>query len=368
MPSIALNRPSLTYDALRGEIERTVQDVLSSGVWLNGRWTRRFAQEFAAWCGVEHCVTVANGTDALELAMRALKVAHGDEVITVANAGGYTTTACRLVGATPVWVDVRPDTLVLDPNALVDALSERTKLVVATHLYGILVDVAAVRAVLDRVGRRDVRIMEDCAQAHGAARDGRRAGSFGDIAAFSFYPTKNLGALGDAGAVVTNNGELAQAVDCLRQYGFVERFHSRLAFGRNSRMDEIQAAILSVKLPHVDTWNRRRQEILRRYAEGIGRPCVVVGARDPTHVGHPAVIRSPNRAAVMKALVDAAIGVDVHYPVLDCDQESQWGLAGRRMSLKQSALAVDEILTLPCYPGLPEADVDRVIATVNEAG
>jgi dTDP-4-amino-4,6-dideoxygalactose transaminase len=271
------------------------------------------------------------------------------------------------VGAVPVWIDVRADTLVLDPDRIADALSERTKLVVATHLYGVLVDVAAVRAALDRAGRRDVRILEDCAQAPGAMRQGRRAGSFGDIAAFSFYPTKNLGALGDAGAVLTNDPALAEAVDSLRQYGFVERFHSDVPNGRNSRMDELQAAVLSVKLPHVDHWNSRRREIIARYSQGIARSCSVVGARDPTNVGHLAVIRTRDRAAVMKALVDAGIGVGIHYPVLDCDQASQRGLPGRKRALDESELARDEILSLPCYPGLKDSEIDRITAAVNDA-
>jgi dTDP-3-amino-2,3,6-trideoxy-4-keto-D-glucose/dTDP-3-amino-3,4,6-trideoxy-alpha-D-glucose/dTDP-2,6-dideoxy-D-kanosamine transaminase len=367
MPSIAFNQPSLVYESIKPQIDRVIQEVASSGVWLNGRWTRRFAEEFADWCGVSHCVPVANGTDALELAMRALQIGPGDEVITVANAGGYTTIACRLVGATPVWVDVLPETLLLDPDRIKGALSARTKLVVATHLYGGLVDVTAIRAVLDRAGRYEVRILEDCAQAHGAMRQGRRAGSFGDISAFSFYPTKNLGALGDAGAVLTDDPVLAEAVNCLRQYGFVERFHSKVPNGRNSRMDELQAAVLSVKLRYVDEWNRRRREIIACYSEGIDRTRTVVGARDPTNVGHLAVIRTPNRSAVMKALVGAGIGVDVHYPVLDCDQASQRGLPGRKLRLHQSELARNEILTLPCYPGLTDIEIDRIIAVVNDA-
>jgi aminotransferase EvaB len=366
-PYIALNKPSLVYESLRPEIDRVIQEVLSSGVWLNGRWTQRFAEEFAAWCGVDHCVPVANGTDALELVMRALNIGPGDEVITVANAGGFATFACRLVGATPVWIDVRPDTLGLDPERISEALSERTRLVVATHLYGVLVDVAAVRAALDRAGRGDLRILEDCAQAPGAMRQGRRAGSFGDVAAFSFYPTKNLGALGDAGAVLTCDPAIAEAVDRLRQYGFIERFHSGVPNGRNSRMDELQAAILSVKLPHVDDWNRRRREIIARYCERIDRSCTVVGAEDPTNVGHLAVIRTRSRAAVMQALADARVGFGSHYPVLDCDQASQQGLPGRRLALDQSERAREEILSLPCYPGLEDIEIDRIVTLVNDA-
>jgi dTDP-4-amino-4,6-dideoxygalactose transaminase len=245
--AIPICSPVAQYRALQQEIDDVVRRVLASGVWLNGYWTRRFVSEFADWCGVKHCVPVASGSDALEVAMRALRVGPGDEVITAANAGGYATSVCHLLGATPVWVDVWPETLGLNPDCVAAAVTDRTKVVVVTHLFGILAAVERIRDALKQLGRSDIGILEDCAQAHGAAIDGRKAGSFGHIGTFSFYPTKNLGASGDAGAVVTDDADLAERVTELCQYGWKEKYHSETPGGRNSRIDELQAAILSVK-------------------------------------------------------------------------------------------------------------------------
>jgi dTDP-4-amino-4,6-dideoxygalactose transaminase len=352
-------------EALRERIDVAVRGVLSSGVFLNGPWTRQFSREFAEWCGVKHCIPVANGTDALELAMRALKIGPRDEVITAANAGGYATGVCHQLGATPVWIDVQPETLGLDPNRIEAAITDRTRLVVVTHLYGILADVAAIRDAMDRLGRADIRILEDCAQAHGASIKGCKAGSFGDIATFSFYPTKNLGAFGDAGAVVTNIAELSERVDRLRQYGWVEKYHSEISLGRNSRIDELQAAILCIKLPHVDGWNTRRRQIFDNYVTEIKAPNSIVGAMHQANVAHMVIMRTPHRDAVRQALAKAGIASDIHYPVLDCDQTSQRGLPGRKLPLPISERAKDEILTLPCYPELTNSQVGTVIAAVN---
>jgi aminotransferase EvaB len=360
MITVPINDPVRLYRRLQPDIDAVVAQVLSSGGWIDGPFTDRFAADFAAWCGVARCVPVGNGTDALELALRALTVGPGDEVITVANAGGFATSACRLVGATPVWIDVRPDTLGLDTDRIAEAVGERTKVVVATHLYGIVVDVSAIRHALDRIGRSDVRIVEDCAQAHGAIRDGRRAGSLGDIATFSFYPTKNLGALGNAGAVVTNDHGLAERVTRLRFYGWRQQFRKELPFGRNGRMDEIQAAVLCVKLKHVDDWNAERRQILARYAAAAPVTARIVGSSDPANACHHAILRTPDRPAAARAMADAGIATAVHYPILDCDQPSELGLPGRKMPLPVSERARDEILTLPCYPGLTEAEIEQV--------
>jgi aminotransferase EvaB len=365
MSTVAINDPVRLYRRLRPEIDAAVEQALSSGRWIDGPFTDRFAAQFAEWCGVARCVPLANGTDALELALRALSVGPGDEVITVANAGGFTTAACRLVGATPVWVDVRPDTLGLDTERIIEAVGERTKVIVATHLYGVLVDVAAIRQALARIGRGDVRILEDCAHAHGAIRNGRRAGSFGDIAAFSFYPTKNLGALGNAGAVVTDDHALADCVTQLRFYGWKRQFHKELPFGRNGRIDEVQAAVLSVKLGHVDDWNAERRDIVSRYAAAIHAPARIVGTADPGNACHLAVLRTADRSAVVQALAAAGVATSVHYPILDCDQVGDFGLPGRKLPLPVSELARDEIITLPCFPGLTEAEIDAVVRALQ---
>ena len=364
MTPIPINDPVRVYRRLKREIDGAVAQAVSSGRWIDGAFTQAFARDFAAWCGVEHCVPLANGTDALELALRALGVGPGDEVVTAGNGGGFATEACRLVGATPVWSDVREDSLGLDPDALGANVSPRTKVAVATHLYGILADVAGIRAALDRIGRSDVRILEDCAKAHCAARDGQCAGSFGDVAAFSFYPTKNLGAFGDAGAILTNDPALAERVARLRLHGWGERFHQAMPFGRNSRMSEVQAAVLTVKLPWLDRLNAERRGILARYAAAVRAPCRIVGADDPTGVAHLAIVRTPRRRALIEAMTAAGIATDVHYPVLDCDQQSARGLPGRKGRLSVSERARDEILTLPCYPGLADHEIDRVAAVL----
>jgi aminotransferase EvaB len=360
MSAIPINDPVRLYRRLQPEIDAVIAQVTSSGHWIDGVFTEHFAARFAEWCGVSRCVPLGNGTDALELALRALGVGPGDEAITVANAGGFATAACRLVGATPVWIDVRDDTLGLDIDCIAGAISEHTKVVVATHLYGIAVDVAGIRRVLDRIGRSDVRILEDCAQAHGATRDGRKVGSLGDIAAFSFYPTKNLGALGDAGAVVTSDEDLADRVNWLRFYGYREAFHKALPFGRNSRIDEIHAAVLCVKLEHVDEWNAERRRIVARYSEAVRFPVKIVGRPAASNVCHLAVVRTPAREAAQRAMSRAGVGTAIHYPVLDCDHLTESGLPGRKLPLPVSEQARGEILSLPCYPGLTLREIEQI--------
>ena len=256
------------YELLAERIDEAVAGVLRSGFYLAGPQTRAFEEEFAAYCGVRHVVGVGNGTDALEIALRAIGCGPGDEVVTVANAGMYATAATILVGAVPVFADIEEKNLLISARSVARVLSDRTRAVVATHLYGQLCDVAALRRVL---GDRRVMILEDCAQAHGARREEGRAGSLGDLAAFSFYPTKNLGALGDAGAVATNRDELADRIRQLSQYGWSERFHADVPAGRNSRLDEIHAAVLRVKLTRLDSWNRLRREIVGSYIDAAAR-------------------------------------------------------------------------------------------------
>jgi dTDP-4-amino-4,6-dideoxygalactose transaminase len=258
-----------------------------------------------------------------------------------------------------------PSTLSIDLEQIGAALSEQTKVVVATHLFGIMVDVGALRAKLDSQGASHVRIVEDCAQAHGAEMRGLKAGAAGDAAAFSFYPTKNLGALGDAGALVTNDPEIAECVSRLHQYGWRERFFSEIPMGRNSRMDEIQAAIIAVKLPHVKRWNEMRRAVLARYIDELLPPLRVVGSVSDSNVAHLAVLRVPQRDRFRAALAAQGIATSIHYPVLDCDQASQRLLPGRRLPLPESERAVKEIVTLPCFPHLTTGECDRVIATAN---
>jgi aminotransferase EvaB len=357
---ININEPAREYEAFSSEIEAAVLEALRSGRWLFGKATQDFVQRFSAYVGVEHVIPVANGTDALEIGLRAVGVGFGDEVVTAANAGGYTSIACRIIGAVPVYADIGLPGMTIDPDEVSALLSAKVKAVVVTHLYGNLGDVDGVRRVLAAAGREDVAIVEDCAQAHGVGEKVRRGGSLGDLATFSFYPSKNLGALGDAGAVVTRRDDLARQVGLLAQYGWESRYRSVVPYGRNSRIDEVQAAILSIKLGHLDAMTESRRAVLSRYRAVLPasyRLCALEGAAS---VGHLAVILCPDRAAAAEHLKRRGIQTDIHYPTLDCDQPAWRALPMRAGDLPKSRDAVERILTLPCYPHLSESELSVV--------
>lgn len=369
LPRIPLNDTTRLYARHADALHRVMSEVAASGHWLNGPHTNRFAATFAAYVGVPHCIPTANGTDALELAMRALLESRrpaGREMITVANAGGYAVTAARPVGLVPVFVDVDPSTLLMDIEAAANAVTDATALVVATHLYGGAVDVAALRAALDARGFSQVPILEDCAQAHGLDIGAGKAGAAGDIAAFSFYPTKNLGAMGDAGAVLTGEESLAGIVSQLRQYGWDGKYRIALDGGRNSRMDEVQAAILDVFLPGLDEMNARRVAILDAYAQAAGPGVGMV--RAPQTVAHLAIAMVDDPAHFRAHLDARGIASDTHYPVLDCDQ-SGWADMPHRIGPRGLDIAragVARIVTLPCFAFLTEGEVERVCAALRE--
>ncbi|WP_203981149.1 DegT/DnrJ/EryC1/StrS family aminotransferase [Planosporangium flavigriseum] len=352
--------------SLADELSDAVMRVLNSGWYILGREVKAFEEAFAAYCGVPFAIGVANGTDALELALAGVGVGRGDRVALVANAGGYGTSAVNALGAVGVYVDVDLDTQLIDASALDRVLAGADiRAVIVTHLYGRLADMAELMAVADRHG---VKVVEDCAQAHGASRDNRRAGSFGHVAAFSFYPTKNLGALGDAGAVVTGDAAIAERVGRLRQYGWDRKYHMTLAPARNSRLDEVQAAVLSVKLPHVDAWNARRIALASFYAEAITHPKVALPAVDGTsYVAHLYVVRTTDRDDLAAHLRAEGVPCEVHYPYPDHRQPA----AGDRyagVSLPTTEQLCAEVLTLPCYPEMSDADAEHVAAAVNRWG
>lgn len=328
--------------------------VLDSGWVVLGPQVRSFEDELADYLGVDRAVSVANGTDALTIALTALECGPGDLVATAANAGGYSTTAIRSVGAVPVYVDVDPTTALMTGEHVVAALDAGAKVVVVTHLFGAM---APVQEIVDLCHRRGVKVLEDCAQAIGAEVAGRRAGSVGDAAAFSFYPTKNLGALGDGGAVVTRDAALADAVVSLRQYGWEGKYTVGRSGGRNSRLDELQAAILRVRLPLLDEGNSRRRAIHRRYAEASPHP--FFGSDDSSFVAHLAVLRTSDRETARSALDASGVSTDVHYPIPDHQQRAlgEHHVAG---SLSVTELLAQQILTVPCFPELTDAEVERV--------
>jgi len=369
MSSIAvpLNDLKRTFAAHAADLVRVASDVLASGWWLNGRELDAFCAAFAHYVGTDQCIGVANGTDALEIAMRALvrvRGRAGGEVVTVANAGGYSTTACRLAGLVPVYADVEESTQLGDIASVVSCVTDETALVIATHLYGGAVDIPALRRALDAAGHGRVPILEDCAQAHGArvgGAGGPVAGSMGDVAAFSFYPTKNLGAFGDGGAVLTSNEAVADAVRALRQYGWGSKYEVVVGGGRNSRLDEVQAALLAVLLPGLDAANARRRSVLARYVAAAPEGVRVVDAGEGS-VAHLAVLLADDRDGLRAHLTAHGIAADVHYPILDFDQPA-WRDQPHRLApggLPVSRRSVGRLLTLPCFPEMRTDEVDRV--------
>jgi len=355
---IPLNALRRSWIAESREAREAVERVLASGWYIHGPEHAAFEAELAQFLGVPHAAGVASGTDALVLAMLAVGCDRESEIVTAANAGGYASCAAAQIGARVVYGDVDPATLLLTAQMLGKAIGPQTKAVVVTHLYGNIADVGPIMELCQPLG---ITVIEDCAQAIGGRdRDGRRVGSIGDVAALSFYPTKNLGAAGDAGAVVSDDDRIDTRVRSLRQYGWATKYHVAEGMGRNSRMDEIQAAILRVGLRRVEELNERRRAIVGRYAQAARGSDVslVTGAGCET-VAHLAVVRCRARDELRRFLGDAGIDTDVHYPVPD---HRQLGLRppARPTSLKETERASAEIVTLPCFSEMTDAEIDRV--------
>jgi aminotransferase EvaB len=300
----------------------------------------------------------------LELALRAVGVGPGKRVATVANAGGYGTVAILAAGGVPVYLDIDPETLTVSEVALREAIAGRhVDAVIVTHLYGLLVDLRQLAHIARGCG---VAMIEDCAQAHGAAIAGARAGSLGDVGCFSYYPTKNLGALGDGGAVVTSNLAIAERIRQLRQYGWTEKYRCAFPGGRNSRLDEMQASILRVKLPRLDGWNARRRAVAEAYRLGIVNPELrCPGPAGEEHVAHLYVVRSHRRDELRSHLRQRGIATDVHYPVPDYRHAAFQGVVPAA-SCPITELACNQVLTLPCFPEMTDVEVKEVIDCVND--
>ena len=362
--SISLVDLKAAYRRLQTEIDAATARVMSSGWYILGPEVAAFESEFAAYLGVEQAVGVASGTDAVLLALRALGIGPGDEVITVAHTAVATVAAIELAGATPRLVDIDAATYTLDPAQLAAAITPRTRAVVPVHLYGAPADMDAVLAVAHAHG---LLIVEDCAQAHGARYRGRMVGALGDAAAFSFYPTKNLGALGDGGAVATNRPEVAERLRLLRQYGWRERYVSDVT-GTNSRLDELQAAILRVRLRHLDAENTARRRLAARYDAALaGLPITLPTARaDDRAVYHLYVIRTAARDALVAHLRARGIGTGVHYPVPVHRQPAYAHLGCGPGSLPATEAAAAEVLSLPMYPDLLPTAVDTIAAAIRD--
>jgi dTDP-4-amino-4,6-dideoxygalactose transaminase len=350
-----------SYFELKEKIDAAYQRVMSSGWYILGKEVEGFEREFAEYCGVRHCVGVANGLEALELVLRACGIGYGDEVIVPANTYIASWLAVSATGATPVPVEPNCTTYNIDPARIEASLTPKTKAILPVHLYG---QPAETDPINDIARRHGLRVIEDAAQAHGARYRDRRAGALCDAAGWSFYPTKNLGAYGDAGAVTTDDGALAERVRVLRNYGSKEKYYNEEK-GINSRLDELQAAILRVRLECLDEWNSRRARIAAKYCEELREtdlmlPAVANGA-DP--VWHLFVVRSKRRDELQKHLKSRGINTLVHYPVAPHLQQAYSGMTLPSAPITEAIHR--EVLSLPIGPHLSDEDATRVVEAVR---
>jgi len=361
--SIPLINPRASYLDCKEEIDAAIARVMESGRYILGQEVAAFEQEFAAYIGVQFGIGVGSGTEALHIALKACGIQPGDEVITVSHTAVATVAAIQLCGARPILIDIDPQTFVIDANRIERAITSRTKVILPVHLYGNVADMQSIRSIADRHG---LRIVEDCAQSHGATYGGQKSGTLGNLAAFSFYPTKNLGAFGDAGMVVTNDPELSDLVRLLREYGWRQRYVSEIP-GLNSRLDELQAAILRVKLKYLDQWNEERRKKAKIYTGmlsplGIVCPSEGLGVK---HVYHLYVIRTRERDALQAFLKKKGIQTLIHYPVPIHLQKAYKDLGYRHGDLPLTEQCSLEILSLPFFPELKECEIGEVAESIR---
>ena len=350
------------YKAHEDEFQAAVTGVMERGDFILGEEVSRFEEEFAEFCGAKYAVGLATGTDALFLGFTALGIGAGDEVITAANSFIASATGISLCGATPVFADINPRTYNLDPRAVEAKITSRTKAILPVHLYGQSADMDA---LLDIAERHNLKVVEDASQAHGAEYKGRRVGSIGHVAAFSFYPGKNLGAFGDGGAATTNDPEIAEKLKMLRNYGQSKKYHHDfIAF--NSRLDTMQAAVLRVKLKYLEFWTAQRRRAAELYAQmlterGIPQP---EASPDCRHVYHLYVVRTKRRDEVVQRMNVAGIGAGIHYPVTIPNQKAYATLGYKFGDFPQSEAACREVMSLPLYPEITPEQIEIVCDTL----
>ncbi len=361
IPVIDLNAQ---YRSIETEINPVVLQVLQKGDFILGEEVSVFEREFSDYCDTLFGVGVASGTDALSLALRACEIGRGDDVITCAHTAVATIVGIESTGARPVLVDVQNGTFAIDPAKIESCITPNTRAIIPVHLYGSPADLVP---ILEIARRFNLYVIEDCAQAHGALYNNRKVGAWGDLAAFSFYPTKNLGAYGDAGMVLTGRKDLYERLLLLRQYGWEKR-HISTNRGVNSRLDSLQAAILGVKLRHLDEWNNRRMQIAKIYGQqlsgcDIGLP---IAAQNSTHVYHQYVIRSKRRDSLRSHLLNRSIDTSIHYPVPPHLQPAYKDLGYVGGDFPNSELVAKEIISLPIYPELSDADIEYVCNAIKD--
>ena len=360
---IFFSNPQAQYNTYKKEIDAAIQKVLSGNQFILGENVSAFEEEFAKYIGVDHVIGVANGTDAICLALRALNIGPGKEVIAPSHTAVATVAAIEMAGATPILVDIDPVYYTISPEAIEQAITDRTRAIIAVHLYG---QPANMDKILRLAQKHRLKVIEDCAQAHGAAYKNRRVGSIGDVGCFSFYPTKNLGALGDGGALSTSNTTIASRVSRLRQYGWNENKISEES-GWNSRLDELQAAVLRVKLSYLDAGTEKRVLIARKYTEvfqdlPITSPLI---RNQCHHVYHLYVIKVDKRNELAKFLKNKNIIIGIHYPTPVHKMPAYSKYAPEGFLVQTNNLA-DRVLSLPIYPELAVAEQDFVISTIQK--
>lgn len=353
------------HDEISDELREVFDRVLNSSAFVLGPEVQRFEQEFAAYVGTDHCVAVNTGTAALHLALAALEIGPGDEVITVPHTFIATAEAISAVGARPVFVDIDPVSFTMDPNLLEAAITDRTRAIIPVDLYGQVADMDAIQEIAVRHG---IPVVEDACQAHGAEYKGRKAGSFGVAGCFSFYPGKNLGACGEGGAVTTNDAELAQRIRLWRDHGSCKRYE-HIFPGLNMRMEGIQGGILSVKLKYLDRWNDQRRLAAEQYNAALNGTEFEVPVEQPynRHVYHLYVIRSNHRDLLRNQLTEAGIESGLHYPTPLHLQEAYRSLGYQKGDFPVTERIKDRILSLPMYPGLPSEAIERVVLELRES-
>ena len=350
------------YNQLKTQIDAAVSDVFANGHFINGPNVKALESEIAAYVGCEHGIGLNSGTDALHLALRALDIGPGDEVITCPFTFVATTEAIGIVGATPVFVDIDPETYNMDPSQIEAAITPRTKAILPIHIYGNPAPMVEILAIAKKHG---LAVVEDCAQAIGATIDGKKVGSFGDVGAFSFFPSKNLGAFGDGGMATTNRKDLADRMRSLRAHGGRVKYHHE-ELGVNSRLDEVQAAILRVKLPHLESWLDNRRANAHAYSEALASVVKVPNERDGVrHVFHQYTVRVGDRDRVSKALADEGVQTMVYYPVPLHLQEVHRALGQGEGTFPHSERAAREVLSLPMFPELSAEDRTTVIQSLQ---
>lgn len=352
------------YKSLKDEMNKAVLEVLESGYYILGPNVQKIEKTIAEYCGCKRAVACANGTDALHLALRALGIGQGDEVITTAFTFVATTETIGIVGATPVFADINPETFNIDVNDIESKITEKTKAILPVHLYG---QPADMDPIMEIAKKHNLYVIEDCAQAIGASYKGKKVGSFGDFGCFSFFPTKNLGCYGDGGMITTDNDEYAEKIIALRNHGGKNRYyHDQL--GLNSRLDEVQAAILNVKFPHINKWNDRRREIAYKYNELFKDVSEIVTPKEISSVNsvyHQYTVRVPNRDELQKEMHEAGVMCMIYYPIPLHKQEVHSKLNLPKNYLPITEKATEVVLSLPIYPDLTEEQIITVAETLK---